>query len=112
MSARPFIVAFSAAVIVFVLLRWFMVVTANAHEAPLGWTYPYLCCSDRDCKQAADGAVRETSEGYRIVSTGEIVPYRDRRIKDSPDGLFHTCQQAGNFDAGRILCLFIPPRAF
>lgn len=78
---------------------------------PLGWKYPYSCCSDRDCKQA-QGDVKETANGYRIVATGEIVPYGDRRIKDSPDGMFHVCQQAGDFDKGRILCLFIPPRGF
>lgn len=71
---------------------------------------PPLCCSDRDCRQAGDGEVRETPQGYLLVTTGEVVPYRNYRVKPSPDGLFHVCQQAGNFDTGRVLCLFAPPR--
>lgn len=30
---------------------------ANAHEAPSGWSYPALCCSNRDCRQD-DSAAR------------------------------------------------------
>lgn len=85
---------------------------ALAHDAPSGWTYPYACCSDRDCRQAEQDEVRETKSGYRLTSTGEVVEYQSRRIKDSPDGLFHVCQQAGNFDTGRVLCLFVPPRSY
>lgn len=91
---------------------------AYAHEAPktvkqpLGWLYPYACCSTIDCRPAKEGEVRETPSGYVMSSTGETVPYTDKRVKDSPDGLFHTCQQGGNFDTGRVLCLFRPPRGF
>lgn len=84
----------------------------NAHEAPMGWSYPLYCCSNRDCHQVRDADVKETSAGYVLVATGETVPYRDRRVKDSPDGMFHVCQQAGDFDKGRILCIFVPPRSF
>lgn len=89
---------------------------AYAHEAPksvsqpLGWLYPYACCSTIDCRPATEGEVRETPNGYLMSATGEVVPYTDKRVKDSPDGLFHTCQQGGNFDTGRVLCLFRPPR--
>lgn len=106
-----------AAVLVGIAVLMLGILPASPHDAlptsaqPLGWKYPYSCCSDRDCKQA-QGDVKETANGYRIVATGEIVPYGDRRIKDSPDGMFHVCQQAGDFDKGRILCLFIPPRGF
>ena len=85
---------------------------ASAHEAPTGWNYPLACCSNRDCKQTADETVKETASGYLLTTTGEVVTYGNRRIKNSPDGLFHVCQQAGDFDKGRILCLFVPPRAF
>jgi len=88
------------------------VMPATAHEAPLGWSYPWACCSNDDCRQAADREVRETSEGYRVTSTGEVVEYGNKRIKDSPDGLFHVCQQGGDFDKGRVLCLFVPGRSF
>ena len=91
---------------------------ARAHEAaatvamPLGWSYPFSCCSNQDCKQATDAEVREVVKGYLVTASGEIVPYGDKRIKDSPDGLFHTCQVAGDFKEGRVLCLFVPPRGF
>jgi hypothetical protein len=89
---------------------------AYAHQAlptaaqPQGWSYPMSCCSLMDCRQASEGEVRETAGGYLLTTTGEVVPYMDKRVKDSPDGLFHTCQQGGNFDTGRVLCLFRPPR--
>lgn len=85
---------------------------AAAHEALTGWSYPLSCCSDRDCRQTAEREVLETAEGYRLASTGEVVGYGDRRVKNSPDGLFHVCQQGGNFDSGRVLCLFAPPRSY
>lgn len=102
----------------FAFVLGMMVVIAKAHEAstvagqPLGWEYPTSCCSLKDCRPAAAGEVRETSEGYRLTTTGEIVGYLDKRVKDSPSGDFHVCQQAGNFDSGRILCLFRPSRGF
>jgi len=89
-----------------------LTVPALAHDAPLGWKYPLSCCSNKDCRQAADREVRETAAGYLLVTTGEVIPYGDHRVKDSPDGLFHACQQNGDFDKGRVLCLFAPPRAF
>lgn len=108
-----------SAMIVVSLFAWlFMTLTARAHEAaatvamPLGWSYPFSCCSNQDCKQATDAEVREVVKGYLVTMTGEIVPYGDKRIKDSPDGLFHTCQVAGDFKEGRVLCLFVPPRSF
>lgn len=79
---------------------------------PLGWKYPYACCSDVDCRPASDAEVRETATGYLIVATGEVVPFGDPRIKDSPDGRYHVCQVGGDFEHGRRLCLFVPPRSF
>lgn len=83
---------------------------ASAHDAPAGWTYPWSCCSNQDCHEVPEDAIKEGPGGYELVTTGEVVPYGDKRVKDSPDGRFHACQQAGDFDKGRILCLFIPPR--
>lgn len=91
---------------------------AYAHQAtptaaqPEGWSYPMSCCSLMDCRQASEGEVRETAGGYLLTTTGEVVPYMDKRVKDSPDGLFHTCQVGGDFETGRVLCLFRPPRGF
>jgi hypothetical protein len=80
-------------------------------QQPLGWKYPWSCCSSQDCRRA-DGEVKETANGYRIASTGEIVPYGDKRIKDSPDGEFHWCAHQAGVDKGRTICLFVPPRGF
>jgi uncharacterized iron-regulated membrane protein len=107
-------IAYGLAFLTVAGLVWlfFWATEARAHEAPTGWTYPWSCCSNQDCRPTGKGEVRETSSGYRLVTTGEIVPYSDARVKDSPDGLFHACQVAGDFKKGRILCLFVPPRSF
>jgi hypothetical protein len=92
---------------------------ALAHEAPKtvaqpqGWSYPWQCCSLQDCRPTKEGEVTETRDGYLLTSTGEFVAHGDMRIKElSQDGEIHVCQQAGNFDTGRILCLLTPPRGF
>ena len=85
---------------------------AHAHQAPSGWQYPHACCSNQDCKPASHVEVRETRAGYLVVATGELVPLTDSRVKDSPDGDYHLCQQGGDFDHGRVLCLFRPPNSF
>lgn len=99
---------------------------ARAHDAlptasaPLGWSYPFSCCSGYDCREVGDGEnprdgrpikVFPQSGGYRIGSTGEIIASSDTRIKDSPDGEYHWCSVAGK-DDGKTICLFVPPKAF
>lgn len=89
---------------------------ALAHDAiqtvqmPLGWKYPFSCCSDYDCRSVNDGTVKEKVEGY-LMPSGEVIAYGDARVKDSPDGMFHWCTVAGEA-TGRTLCLFVPPRGF
>lgn len=102
----------AAAAIIAILTVLIVMDAAKAHQAPLGWQYPLSCCSNQDCREANSGEVRETPEGYQLITTGETVPYGNKRIKDSPDGRFHVCQQGGDFDTGRILCIFVPPRGF
>lgn len=89
------------------------------HEAtptaaqPLGWSYPFSCCSSYDCREVtsgSEGLIRETPEGYQIASTGEVIPYSDRRLKDSPDGEYHWCSVAGKNDS-KTICLFVPPKS-
>lgn len=103
----------------FLVLTW--AVTARAHEAtntagqPLGWVYPWSCCSQMDCRPVSsppNGDVEERPEGYVIRSTGEVIPYADKRVKDSPDGTFHVCAHQAGIDAGHVICLFVPPRGF
>ena len=74
---------------------------AGAHDAlptaaqPLGWSYPFSCCSRYDCRGVAHNAIGERPEGYVIEGTGEVIGYTDSRIKNSPDGMFHWCSVAG-----------------
>lgn len=84
---------------------------ALAHEAKSGWSYPYACCSNQDCREVPASAVSERPEGYVINPTGEVVAYSDRRVKISPDGVYHWCSIAGE-DNSRTICLFVPPRLF
>lgn len=95
---------------------------ALAHDAlptasqPLGWTYPYGCCSDYDCRQVGGSPnspvkVLEKPEGYVISTTGEVVGYKDTRLRNSPDGEFHWCSVNGANDS-KTICLFVPPRGF
>lgn len=104
---KPAIVVVLAALVAAMLIA-----KSRAHDAPSGWAYSLACCSNRDCHEIEQGGIKERPEGYTLVVTGEIVPYGDKRIKDSPDGLFHACQQGGDFDSGRIICLYVPPRGF
>lgn len=89
----------------------------SAHEAlptaakPLGWSYPYSCCSGIDCRQVSNKAISERPEGYVINTTGEVVAYSDSRVKNSPDGVYHWCSVAGDND-GKTICLFVPPKGY
>ena len=72
--------------------------------------YPRSCCSDKDCWKSAPDNVTATQGGWRIESSGEIVPYDDPRVHPTPPeggGTFHTCHLAGDPNL-RILCLFVP----
>lgn len=90
---------------------------ASAHEAlptaakPLGWSYPYSCCSGIDCRQVSEKAINERPEGYVINETGEVVAYSDSRVKNSPDGIYHWCSVAGANDS-KTICLFVPPKGY
>lgn len=90
------------------MLAGFGAGAAQAHDAPSGWTYPPGCCNRQDCRPVPATHVRETRAGWQIVPTGELVPFTDERIKNSPDGLFHWCN-AGGSATGRTRCLYVPP---
>ena len=85
--------------------------SADAHDAPRGWTYPLSCCSDLDCREVPDSAIGEGPEGYTIRATGETIPMSDHKVRPSPDGVFHWCSRGGR-DDGATICLFVPPRGF
>jgi len=85
--------------------------TGKAHDAPSGWSYPFSCCSNQDCRPVATKAISEKPQGYVINITGEVVPYADKRVRISPDGEFHWCSVAGE-EKSRTLCLFVPPHSY
>lgn len=95
---------------------------ANAHDAmktaaaPLGWKYPWACCSNMDCRAVAVPAdIREPTTihpSYMIVKTGELIGQTDKRIKDSPDGEYHWCAHTSGKDIDHTICLFVPPKGF
>lgn len=93
------------------------VTSAAAHDAlptaakPQGWSYPFYCCSGYDCRAVPQTAISERPEGYVIKGTGEVVTYRDTRLKVSPDGEYHWCSVAGANNS-KTICLFVPPRAY
>ena len=89
-----------------------LVTSATAHDAPLGWRYGAECCSTIDCWQEKDGAIKETPNGYRVVATGELIPYRDTRIKRSKDQFFHRCTTTGAPSIDHSICLYVPDRDF
>jgi hypothetical protein len=63
-----------------------------------------------DCHEIQSSAVLEKPEGYVIRATGEVVGYRDTRVKDSPDGRYHWCAHKAGSGAGQTICLFVPPK--
>ncbi|TIR15633.1 MAG: hypothetical protein E5X34_28245 [Mesorhizobium sp.] len=91
---------------------------AVAHDAqptaavPQGWKYPFACCANFDCKEVPQSSISERPDGYVIKGTGEVVAYSDKRIKNSPDGEYHWCAHQAGLDAGKTICLFVPPPSY
>jgi hypothetical protein len=69
--------------------------------------YPFACCSDKDCWPTE--SVTATASGWIIHTSGEVIPYDDPRVKDTPPEAsgFHVCHIGGDPTA-RALCLFVP----
>jgi hypothetical protein len=84
----------------------------NVQGQPLGWKYPWACCSSMDCGPVPESDISEGPDGYTVKSTGEVVGYADKRVKDSPDGTFHICAHKQGIDAGKVICLYRPPRGY
>ncbi|MDX8490415.1 hypothetical protein RFN29_02375 [Mesorhizobium sp. VK22B] len=90
-----------------IALAAFLSVPAAAHQAPKGWQYDTSCCSGMDCYQAPTADVKETKYGYQL-STGELIPYSDSRIKRSRDEFFHECKPGGDANSRHSFCLYVP----
>ena len=85
--------------------------TSDGHEGMGGWTYPHECCHDRDCHEVSEGEVSARPDGFLIQETGEVIPYTDDRVRNSPDGRYHLCvvmYEIGPYTS----CLFTPPQSF
>lgn len=104
-------------------------VPAYPHEAtstagqPLGWAYPWSCCSGQDCGPIPESAVKERPDGYHVTilpgqhpmvktrAFSTVVPYKVAR--DAPDGGFHLCLKPETVpDAQRFLCFYRGPKGF
>lgn len=79
---------------------------------PLGWAYGWDCCSLTDCAQMPHGEIQETPQGYLVRSTGEVIAYGDKRLRQSKDEFFHRCAKNGDFKSETSLCLYTPDRGF
>lgn len=103
---------FAAILAVAVLWQTF---TADAHS----W-YPDSCCSDKDCIPIPVEAIKVTPEGYVIVKTGELLKWKDPRVRVTPEehGLtYHWCRRLEDvpatvysraFKKDETICLFVP----
>lgn len=60
------------------------------------------CCGPNDCFALPASDIEATPGGYRIRSTGELVPYRE--VLPSEDASFWRCKK---FDGSRR-CFFAP----
>ncbi|MBZ9991169.1 hypothetical protein LB572_29155 [Mesorhizobium sp. BH1-1-5] len=78
----------------------------SAHQAPAGWRYEPSCCAGVDCYQAPPSDVKETKYGYQL-STGELIPYSDHRIKRSREYL-HERKPGGDNKSLHSFCLYVP----
>jgi hypothetical protein len=78
---------------------------------PLGWQYGWECCNLMDCREIGASLIEETPEGYVYKVTGELIPYGDKKIKQSKDEYYHLCTKGGK-DNTAIICLYTPDRGF
>lgn len=91
--------------LMFVLLS---TASAAAHDAPSGWSYGFECCSSMDCFEEQDQNVELASGGFRIKSTGELIPYTDKRVKMSKDAKYHRCTRLGDPKMPKSICIYVP----
>jgi hypothetical protein len=111
MRYRSSAVRFPLAGVAVVLATMAWMAPSFAHDAPSGWSYPMNCCSNYDCREIPDASISTKSDGYQLAQNGEVIPYSDQRLRNSPDGHYHWCSRNGQ-DSGATICLFVPPQAF
>lgn len=80
----------------------------RAHEADTGFRYDGACCSDKDCRPADPGEVKEAPGGWLVVPSGIFIPHGDLRLHDAPDGRFHVCNRLAGDRASPPWCVYVP----
>jgi hypothetical protein len=89
---------------------------ATGHDWYTGFANPRTgeaCCNIDDCKRVPPETVRSVKEGWLLVPTGEVVPYRE--ALRSRDRDFHVCRRGAwraQSQPGPVVCLFAPPFGF
>jgi hypothetical protein len=93
---------------------------APSHWAAAHSWYDYECCSEKDCHPLKDGSVKITPLGYQVDYVSRdgfrvqmLINFGDKRIRQSRDQHFHTCEgfvyQGAETPTGRwIRCLYVP----
>ena len=75
--------------------------------------YDGECCNKNDCVPIY-GAIKERRDGYYIVTLDTLIPYGDKRIRQSKDFDFHVCvipeTAADPKLRNTIRCLYVPGR--
>ena len=74
---------------------------ARSHD----W-YPKECCMAVDCSPAPGSHFKAVGGGWRVLETGEIIPYS--KVRRSPDGRFHRCIVDFWEPKSATRCLFVP----
>lgn len=105
--------ALAVLIIVIVLLLLYPLALAMAHDSWISReriTDPVTgewCCNHQDCREEP-GNVEAVDGGYRIKSTGEVIP-RQRVIWRSPGGWWR-CRYLDPAKNGATRCLIGPPQ--
>lgn len=96
---------------ILVLLLVFNALPALSHQAPSGWQYDAVCCSNKDCSPLRT-PISAIEGGWYLAESGEIIPFSDSKIRDSKDGDFHRCVYQFGPHKGNTRCLYVPPVGF
>jgi hypothetical protein len=84
---------------------------ARAHEAPTGWSFDPLCCSNRDCGEVPADWISEGPAGVTVKPTGELLSYTDKRVKQSKDERTYWCRPPGDPNP-KTICIYLPPKGY
>ena len=82
---------------------------AQAHDAPTGWSFDAVCCSNRDCGEVPGDWVTEGPSNITIVPTGERLLYSDKRIRRSKDDRTYWCRPPGE-PQPKTICVYLPDK--